>query len=538
MSGPDFVGLLYLNPELTAYSNYITVADVSNAYYADPSGPLSNLPYEVNTPAGFDPRVFLASQSNVSDLNETIGIAMIKQGLSSNAVERRGIYVSTLTRDVTLSAWDPATKQAAFMSSTLEFNSNDVQIGDYVSLQRKDRGDSLQMKITNVLQYSIEGIVLYSVIQDGVLYNTKYTVSGIRVFDAGRQSRVVYARTEISNVDDMDIIPKADFSANVYQKLYPGTRTLNSTDAYIDYRWRWKRADDKEDYRISRGGDVFNLEAPYYDSNALGNPFPPYTSNFVDTYGYVLFAPDAMTVGCNLILAQGYSQVKLGDNSLFFSGLSQLVDIASNQFIIDVDGNINIGKDNSNLNINHALKTVKLGHTMVNINNQVSNMSFGMPEMMTINCLDSLVTATAEDMVVNGRLGVGMKCDGDEHSNVDDTGTVHSNSTRLAVDGDIYTTGTVVTLSDCNQKYDISLISNAMERMQDIHGYTWTRENGARGAGVLAQEVEKSLPQAVRKTSTAIKGVAYGDLLGLVIEATHSLNNRITQLEEQLLSKS
>ena len=101
----DFSALLYLNPELSADSNLITVDDAERAWTADlPSnggpGALAVLAAAwPEQPPGSDPRVFLSAQHGVSPLNDTIRRAMLASGLDDAAVRRRGIHVATMMED-------------------------------------------------------------------------------------------------------------------------------------------------------------------------------------------------------------------------------------------------------------------------------------------------------------------------------------------------------------------------------------------------------------------------------------------------------
>lgn len=532
-TAPDFAGLLYLNPELTAYSNYATIAQISNAWAAEgPGGSLSLLADSVATPAAFEARVFLGLQdSNVSTLNTTIREAMSNQGISSRlALNRRGQYLANLTVPAKIQSWNPQTKQVVVVTN-MPLDPTSIQPGDQVVLQRRERGDSIQVDVETVASMSFTGVTIYSTIRDAILNETEYTVSGIKVVDPQRQALVVYSRlSNPGDLDPNDLAPDETFYSSIYADLYPGTKTLNRENAYVDYRRRYLR--DGE-YRVTYGGDFYNVTAPYASNGDL-YPFPPPSGNSVDTYGYALFLPTAMTVGCNLILADGYSTVTLGDNTSFYKGGPQLMNAASNLFIIAADGDVTIGGEKSNLAIEHDSSRIKIGWNMIDINVPQSNIAIGMPPLLRVESTpDRLVTVT-DDVYVQGRMGIGMRCDGDEAYNVDDSGLVASNSTRLAIDGDVYTTGAVVTLSDSNTKSNISLIDDSLERMRRMRGYTWTGGNDRRYTGLLAQEVAEAMPEAVFRAPGGGQAVAYGNLMGLLTESLHRLCERMDALERML----
>jgi hypothetical protein len=75
--------------------------------------------------------------------------------------------------------------------------------------------------------------------------------------------------------------------------------------------------------------------------------------------------------------------------------------------------------------------------------------------------------------------------------------------------------------SDERIKDNVELIPNALEKVQAIRGVTFNRtdtDDNTRHAGVIAQEVEKVLPEVVTEDEeTGIKSVAYANMVGLLI---------------------
>ena len=88
--------------------------------------------------------------------------------------------------------------------------------------------------------------------------------------------------------------------------------------------------------------------------------------------------------------------------------------------------------------------------------------------------------------------------------------------------GNLYVTGSIYSTSDLKFKENIEIISDAVEKIKNIRGVTFTRndheDTNKRYTGVIAQEVEQVLPEAVIE-GTAGKTVAYGNMVGLLIEA-------------------
>lgn len=103
--------------------------------------------------------------------------------------------------------------------------------------------------------------------------------------------------------------------------------------------------------------------------------------------------------------------------------------------------------------------------------------------------------------------------------------------------GDFTAEGNVTANSDKSLKTKIEIIENAVEKVQQIRGITFERTDMSderRYAGVIAQEVEKVLPEVILTSKTGLKSVAYGNLVGLLIEAIKEQQTSINYLKEKL----
>lgn len=102
---------------------------------------------------------------------------------------------------------------------------------------------------------------------------------------------------------------------------------------------------------------------------------------------------------------------------------------------------------------------------------------------------------------------------------------------NITASGDILARGTVTGISDIRLKTDVVKIQNSLEILRKLNGYTFTM-NGTKHVGVIAQEVQKVLPEAIRKTENGYLSVAYGNMVGLLIETNKELLKRIEVLED------
>ena len=106
--------------------------------------------------------------------------------------------------------------------------------------------------------------------------------------------------------------------------------------------------------------------------------------------------------------------------------------------------------------------------------------------------------------------------------------------------GDFTATGNVTAYSDITLKKNIELIPNALDKVLSLRGVTYNRtdiENEPKQSGVIAQEVEKVLPEVVDTNEEGIKSVAYGNMVGLLIEAIKEQQQQIDELKRKLEEK-
>jgi hypothetical protein len=108
-------------------------------------------------------------------------------------------------------------------------------------------------------------------------------------------------------------------------------------------------------------------------------------------------------------------------------------------------------------------------------------------------------------------------------------------SANLTFDGtNLVCGGTITANSDQKLKENVTTISNALEKVTALRGVEYDRiDSGEHQIGVIAQEVEKIIPEVVYNNDE-IKSVAYGNLVGLLIEAIKDLKVEITELKSEI----
>lgn len=97
---------------------------------------------------------------------------------------------------------------------------------------------------------------------------------------------------------------------------------------------------------------------------------------------------------------------------------------------------------------------------------------------------------------------------------------------RIITQDEIISSGDITAFSDIRLKTNIEKIENALDKVCQLSGYTYDM-NDKRKTGVIAQEVEKVLPEVVQNREDGYKTVAYGNMIGLLIEAIKELKEEI-----------
>ena len=94
----------------------------------------------------------------------------------------------------------------------------------------------------------------------------------------------------------------------------------------------------------------------------------------------------------------------------------------------------------------------------------------------------------------------------------------------------------VTAFSDERLKDNIETIPDALDKVCQMRGVTFNRTdfNGEKQMGVIAQEVEKVIPEVVREDDSEdkIKSVAYGNMVGVLIEAIKDLKAEVDELKK------
>jgi len=110
------------------------------------------------------------------------------------------------------------------------------------------------------------------------------------------------------------------------------------------------------------------------------------------------------------------------------------------------------------------------------------------------------------------------------------------NAVRFTFDadnGNFTATGNITAFSDERLKDNIETLDGS--KVLDMRGVSYTKD-GKAGSGVIAQELEKVAPELVmtNEKEDGMKSVAYGNLVGYLIEAVKDQQKQIDELKAQL----
>lgn len=126
---------------------------------------------------------------------------------------------------------------------------------------------------------------------------------------------------------------------------------------------------------------------------------------------------------------------------------------------------------------------------------------------------------------------------GDDVLILKNTGNVGIGTTtpqyKLHVAGKIQ--GELVSPSDQRHKQNIHSLKNALTKLQGLRGVSFKWKDNTQNAdpqiGLIAQEVEKVLPELVSTDSDGYKSIAYGKLTAVLVEAIKEQQLQIERLE-------
>tara|TARA_B100000900_G_scaffold112299_1_gene93926 strand:- start:3525 stop:4868 length:1344 start_codon:yes stop_codon:yes gene_type:complete len=99
--------------------------------------------------------------------------------------------------------------------------------------------------------------------------------------------------------------------------------------------------------------------------------------------------------------------------------------------------------------------------------------------------------------------------------------------------GDFTASGDVCAYSDRALKRNIETLQNGLDKVMNMRGVTFQKD-GKESLGVIAQEVEEVLPEVVQQDTHGMRSVAYGNIVGVLIEAIKEQQKQIEELKSKI----
>jgi len=184
------------------------------------------------------------------------------------------------------------------------------------------------------------------------------------------------------------------------------------------------------------------------------------------------------------------------DLNLYHGGTNSYIVNDTGDLIIDTEGDITLDADGDNIRL------------------KANGTEFGQFVQVSSN-LEIHSSVQDKDIIFKGN---------------DGGATITALTLDMSADGAATFKNDVTAFSDERLKTDIKTIDNALSKVCDMRGVYFNRD-GAAGTGVIAQELQNVLPEVVHDKQEYLS-VAYGNMVGVLIEAIKELKKEVETLKE------
>ena len=117
-----------------------------------------------------------------------------------------------------------------------------------------------------------------------------------------------------------------------------------------------------------------------------------------------------------------------------------------------------------------------------------------------------------------------------------EVGLGNLSSSGNSLSGSFTATGNITAYSDERLKENVETIEGALDKVSQMRGVTYNYKSelndGQRGTGVIAQEMQQVMPEVVQEGEYL--SVAYGNIVGILIEAIKEQQKEIEELKKRL----
>jgi len=229
--------------------------------------------------------------------------------------------------------------------------------------------------------------------------------------------------------------------------------------------------------------------------------------------------------------ARAYGSLALGQFNDSIASSSQTVWTATDPVFI-------IGNGTSDIDRKNAITILKNGKTGINTSTPLA----GLHIVAVDNTFDQSIR-------LESTIGPSSYCnilyDGSlKFRTFDATATYqwrdNTNNTRMQLTstGNLTIDGVLTQSSDIRLKKNIAPLQNSLSKIAKLNGYQYNWKDANRGAslqsGVLAQEVEKQMPELVVTDAEGDKAVNYNGLIPYLIESVKELKQQNEDLKKEI----
>lgn len=286
------------------------------------------------------------------------------------------------------------------------------------------------------------------------------------------------------------------------------------------------------------------------NATGLDNKFVPWIFGYNQTdsrvslfiSGVTNYSSDIGTDPVVVFDARKFSDIETYANGAAISSRSlfQWRNYTTNYMTLSANGSLGIGATVPQAQL-HTTGTVRFGGLATSLGNAII-MSDGLGNLSRFNLPTSSSMAFATTSPSINSLPRFNSSNVLVNSQIFDNGTNIGIGGNPATNAKVTVYGVVNTLSDIREKTNITPIENALDKINQINGYNYNwKDSDEKQIGLIAQEIEKVLPEAVSENTTGTKFLNYDGLIPVLTEAIkeqqkyiNKQNQQISKLESEL----
>jgi len=193
-----------------------------------------------------------------------------------------------------------------------------------------------------------------------------------------------------------------------------------------------------------------------------------------------------------------------------------------------------------NVNANNAVTSASMSTGSLTVSGVISGGSEVSGTSMRIRSTSCTLTMqdvdnTGASLHVNSGLVYFLRAPGPDGTGWDNGPNGRHPMTMNLMTGDVTFSGDVIAYSDRRMKREIAAIEEPIEKVKKLNGVTFKKlDTEDRYTGLIAQDVLEAMPEAVHTDADGMHSVAYGNLVGLLVEVVKKQQEQIEALQRRL----